>query len=90
MTLEEILSSRGRVRLIKALVELGEAHLSRLTRYTGLSYSTAVKHLEALEAVGLIEELRLGRVRLYRLRRGDGRVEALVKLIGDWERLSFE
>ena len=54
MMIEEVFSSRGRVRILRILSEIGELNISELARRAGLNYATAKVHLQILEEAGLI------------------------------------
>jgi len=85
MELEELLSSKGRVRVLKVLLRDGQANISRLIRETGLHHRLVVKHLEELKRIGLVEERRYGRLRIYEINLRDPRVSALRDLLRSLE-----
>ncbi len=64
--IEDIFSSKGRVKILKAIFENGELNLSKIIRLTGLNYKVVSRHIEYLKSKGIIEEFVLGRVRIYR------------------------
>jgi len=66
LTIEGIFSSKGRVKILKAIFTHGEINISQLIKVTGLNYRVVSKHLEYLKSVGIIEELSIGRVKIYR------------------------
>lgn len=66
---EEILNSRGKVRLLTILSRHKALHLSRLARETGLSSEYTTKHLEELVRAGVVREKRFGRLRMFSLNR---------------------
>ncbi len=63
---EDIFASKGRVKIIKELIQRGEVNLNQLIKATGLNYVTVVKHLKFLRNAGFVEELKVGRSRIYR------------------------
>ncbi len=65
--LVEAFSSKARLRIIKLLWKSKSINISRIARNLNLSYSSAENNLEALRRAGIIEEIKLGRVRIYRL-----------------------
>lgn len=77
--LEEALSSKGRVRVLRVLMEAGELNASEIARRANLNYSTALSHLLALKRVGLVEERKYGRIRIFKIA-DNGRVEYLREL----------
>ncbi|MCX8195914.1 MAG: helix-turn-helix domain-containing protein [Acidilobaceae archaeon] len=77
MELEELCGGRGRVKVLRALLRDGHATVTRLARETGLNHSRLLQHLRALQKLGILEERRYGRIRLYELNYKDPRVGAL-------------
>lgn len=79
MEVEEVLSSRGRVRMLRILLSVGELNISELARRAGLSHVAAALHVDVLKRAGLIEEKQFGRIRILRAKLEDPRVQALKK-----------
>jgi len=46
---EEILGSRGRIRVLQVLTESGELNISEVSRRTGLNYTSVQRHLMKLK-----------------------------------------
>ncbi|MCS7107129.1 MAG: winged helix-turn-helix domain-containing protein [Acidilobaceae archaeon] len=87
MELEEICAGKGRVKVLKLLLKEGHATVTRLARETGLNHARLLEHLRALEKMGLVEERRYGRIRLYEIKYKDPRVGALKEAFEVLERL---
>ena len=66
--LEDLFSSRGRVRVLQIMSERRELNISAIARYTRLNYVTVLKHLNALKGLGIVEERRFGKIRIFRLK----------------------
>lgn len=62
---EEILGSKGRVRVLEVLNESGELNISEISRRTGLNYTSVERHLTKLEKLGLLKEKRYGKIRIF-------------------------
>ena len=62
---EELLGSRGRIRVLRVLAESGELYLTEVGRRTGLNYTSVKRHLEKLKEMGLVRERRYGRIRIF-------------------------
>jgi DNA-binding transcriptional ArsR family regulator len=62
---EELLGSRGRIRVLQVLAESGELNISEVGRRTGMNYTSVERHLEALSGMGLLREKRYGKIRIY-------------------------
>ena len=82
---EDIFSSKGRVKILRLLVEIGELNISEIARRAGLNYATANQHLGMLENAGLILHKSFGRIRIYRLNEGNTHAKAVKTLIEGWE-----
>jgi DNA-binding transcriptional ArsR family regulator len=85
MTIEEVFSSKGRVRILRILSEIGELNISEIARRAGLNYTTTNDHLQKLEGANLITHKSFGRIRIYRFNEGDGRAQAIKGLMTLWE-----
>ncbi|OYT50674.1 MAG: ArsR family transcriptional regulator [Desulfurococcales archaeon ex4484_204] len=79
--LEDIFSSRGRVKVLKTIIELEEVNISRLIKLTRLNYRTVVKHLEYLKKVGIVDEIVVSRTRIFRLNLLNPKVRLLIDLV---------
>ena len=80
MSVEEIFSSKGRVKVLKALADKGEMNISEITRRTSLNHTTTAGHLKMLCDLGIIEEKRFGRIRIFRFKKEDPRGWAIQTL----------
>ncbi|MDK2372080.1 MAG: winged helix-turn-helix domain-containing protein [Candidatus Korarchaeota archaeon] len=79
--LVEAFSNRIRVRILRLLSSTrGGMNISKIARTLNVSYSSAERNLEALRSVGILEEVRLGRVRIYRLS-GKREVRAVLRCL---------
>ena len=63
---EEILGSRGRIRVLEVLAESGELNISEISRRTGLNYTSVERHLSKLVELGLLREKRYGKIRIFK------------------------
>ncbi|MFP3952207.1 MAG: winged helix-turn-helix domain-containing protein [Candidatus Bathyarchaeia archaeon] len=62
---EEMLGSRGRIRVLKVMSESGELNISEVGRRTGLNYTSVERHLTKLSDMGLLREKRYGNIRIF-------------------------
>ena len=83
--IEELFSSRGRIKIIKELATSSELNISELCRRVSLNHSSTKSHLEVLIKSGLVEEKMFGRIKIYRYRIEDHRARALRNLFGLWQ-----
>jgi DNA-binding transcriptional ArsR family regulator len=71
--------------VLTVLLESGELNISEITRRSGLSHSSAARHLEFLASAGLITEKRFNRIRIFRVDHESPYVVALNRLLSDWK-----
>ena len=85
MMVEDIFSSRGRVRILRILSEIGELNISEIARRARLNYTTTNEHLQVLERAGLIMHKSFGRIRIYRFNETNAKAKAIKDLMELWE-----
>ncbi len=78
--LVEALGSRIRVRMIGYLIQRGGANASRIARDLDIPYASAKRNLRVLAEIGILEEIAIGRAKIYRLSNSES-VRRLVKCI---------
>ncbi|MGV9103267.1 MAG: ArsR family transcriptional regulator [Promethearchaeia archaeon] len=83
--IEEVFSSKGRIKIIKELALSQELNISELCKRVSLNHSTTKSHLEALMEADLIEEKVFGRIKIYRYRIEDLRARSIKNLIDLWQ-----
>ncbi|MGB9134157.1 MAG: winged helix-turn-helix domain-containing protein [Candidatus Bathyarchaeia archaeon] len=88
MTIEDVFSSKGRVKILRILSEIGELNISDIARRAGLNYTTTNQHLQALEHAELIRHKSFGRIRIYRFNEENRRARAIRDLMEMWEQES--
>ncbi len=65
--IERSLSSRGRIRLLYLLAKFEMLNITSLAKEAHLSFEVTRRHLTSLLELGIVEEHRLGRIRVFRL-----------------------
>jgi len=85
VSIEEVFSSKGRVKILKILTDIGELNISEIARRAGLNYATTNQHLQVLEKHGLIRHKKFGRIRIFRFEEENPRAKMIKKLIEAWE-----
>ncbi|MBT8171332.1 winged helix-turn-helix domain-containing protein [Candidatus Bathyarchaeota archaeon] len=85
MSIEEVFSSKGRVKILRILSEIGELNISEIARRAGLNYATTNQHLQILENHKLIRHKTFGRIRIFRYNEENARAIMIQKLIEFWE-----
>ena len=83
--IEDILGSKARIKILKILALNGELNISSIISKSRLNHSNAIKHLNFLKSLDLIQEKRFGRIRIYRYRDENIKARSLKKLIEIWE-----
>ena len=83
--LEDVFSSKGRVRILKLLAELGELNVSAISRSINLNHSAVKEHLKFLTKVGLLREKRFGRIIIYQFRDSNILAHSLKQLFKIWD-----
>jgi DNA-binding transcriptional ArsR family regulator len=83
--IEDIFSSKGRIKILKELAVSNELNISELCRRVDLNHSSTKSHLEVLLDSGLIEEKKFGRIKIYRYKIEDLRARSLKSLFSLWE-----
>ncbi len=87
--IEEVLSSRGRVKIIKILSQYGELNISAISKEVNLNHSVVKDHLKFLENLGIIHEKRFGRIRIYEYQEHNVRAHSLKQLFKIWDNNDF-
>ncbi|MBN1682790.1 winged helix-turn-helix transcriptional regulator [Candidatus Bathyarchaeota archaeon] len=64
---EEILGSKGRIRVLQVLTQSVELNISEISRRTGLNYTSVERHLTKLEKYGIVKEKRYGKIRIFQI-----------------------
>jgi len=85
MNVEDVFSSRLRMKIFKILMQVGELNVSEIARRLRVNYKTTDKHLKVLEDEGMIKHKVFGRIRLYRLNESSHKTKAVQNLIKVWE-----
>jgi len=86
LDVEDVFSSKLRMKILKILVQMGELNVSEIARRLGVNYVTTSKHLKILEDEGILRQKLFGRIRLYRLNENSPKARAVQNLMETWER----
>jgi len=87
LDLEKLFGSPARIRLLKYILDEGQANITRIARETGLHHRVIRENARILEELGIIEERKYDKLRIYTARLDDPRVVALRDLIREIEAL---
>ncbi len=89
MAIEDVFSSKGRVKILKILAEIRELNISEIARRAGLNYTTTNQHLQVLENHKLVRHKTFGRIRIFRFDEENPRARMIKKLIESWEQTNI-
>ena len=85
MQVEEVFSSKPRMKILKLVARLGALNVSDIARRINLNYATTNEHLKLLEAEGILQQRVYGRIRMYKFNEGSPKARAVQSLIEVWE-----
>ena len=85
MEIEEVFSSKPRMKILRLVARLGALNVSDIARRIKMNYSTTNQHLKLLEAEGILQQRVYGRVRMYRFNEASPKAKAVQNLIETWE-----
>ena len=83
--MEDVFSSRLRIKIVKILMQMSELNISEIARRLGINHNAASKHLQVLEDEGILQQKVFGRIRLYRLKENSPKARAIQNLVETWE-----
>ena len=87
--LEEVFSSKGRIRILQLLVVHNELTVTQITNKTRLNHHTAMTHLQNLVSLGIIVEKRYGRIRIFALNYHSKLTRILINFIRSWKNENY-
>jgi DNA-binding transcriptional ArsR family regulator len=83
MELEQVFSSKPRMKILKLVYQLGQLNVSDLARRIKINYTATAGHLKILEKEGILEARVYGRVHMYRFSDSE-KAKAVAALIEAW------
>jgi DNA-binding transcriptional ArsR family regulator len=85
MNVEDVFSSKLRMKILKILHEVGELNVSEIARRLNVNYVSASEHMKILEEEKILQHKLFGRIRLYRFDGQSPKARAVQNLIDVWE-----
>jgi DNA-binding transcriptional ArsR family regulator len=85
LELEDVFSSKPRMKILKLISRLGELNVSDISRRIGLNFSTTSRHLQLLEDEGILQQRTYGRIRMYRFNQASKKAKVVLDLVETWE-----
>jgi DNA-binding transcriptional ArsR family regulator len=86
--IEEVFSSKPRMKVLKLIARLGALNISDIARRINLNYTTTNQHLKLLEAEGILQQKVYGRIRMYKFNESSPKAKAVQNLIETWEQVN--
>lgn len=81
MSLDNLLNSKVKRRIIRVLWKIGSTNIMDLARRTNSTYNQLIPHLVALEKEGVVSEHRYGRMRMITLERENENTKLLLQAL---------
>jgi DNA-binding transcriptional ArsR family regulator len=88
--IEEVFSSKPRMKILKLIARLGALNISDVARRINLNYTATNRHLKLLEAEGILQQKVYGRIRMFRFNDVSPKAKAVQNLIETWEQVNKE
>jgi DNA-binding transcriptional ArsR family regulator len=86
MELEDVFSSKTRMKILKLIAKSGQLNVSNIARRINTNYTVTAEHLRVLEAEGILQKHAYGRIRMYRFNEDSEKAKAVADLIEAWEK----
>jgi DNA-binding transcriptional ArsR family regulator len=83
--IEDILSSRGMMKILKILSEYEEMNITQISKKAMLDYRTTFFHLKKLVKAGIIEEKKYDKIRIFKINKKNRIALKIIELIKTWE-----
>ena len=83
--LEEVFSSKLRMKILVLIYNLGSLNTSDVARRLKTNFATVAEHLKILEDEGILQGRLYGRVRMYRFNESSAKAKAVQNLIETWQ-----
>jgi len=83
--IEDLLGSRARVKILKALAINEELTISLIISKTKLNYSCVINHLNYLKTINIIQEKKFGRIKIFRFKLENMKARSFKNFLEIWE-----
>jgi DNA-binding transcriptional ArsR family regulator len=83
--IEDILSSRGMVKILKILSKYEEMNITQISKKAMLDYRTTLSHLEKLVKANIVKEKKYGKIRVFKINKDNNISLKIIDLIKTWE-----
>jgi len=79
--IEQILSSKNRIRILKYLLAKEKANITMISRELNIHHLNAIEHLVFLEKKGIVRRKKYGKVTIFSLNNSNPIVYSLKKFL---------
>ncbi len=86
--IEELFASRSRIRVLRALLEIKEINVTRLSKLVEMNHRSMGQHIAALKELGIVEEKQFGKIKIVRIRDEDPRVKVIRSMFDELKQLA--
>ena len=87
MQIEDVFSSKQRMKILKLIFQLGNLNVSDISRRTSSNFGVTNKHLLVLKDEGILQVRTYGRIRMYRFNESSPKAKAVQTLLETWEQI---
>ena len=89
MEIEEVFSSKTRIKILKLVAQQGQRNTSDIARRIKINFTATDKHLRLLESEGILKLYTYGkRFRLYSFNEASEKARAVQNLIHVWYKVN--
>ncbi len=81
LNLEQLFCSKARAKTIKILAENKTLNISAIIKLTKLNHKVVKSHLAFLTEVGIVEEKKYGKIRIFRFKEENVKARGIKNLI---------
>jgi len=85
INIEDVLSSKGRIKILKLLAMKEELNISAISNEVKLNHTIVKSHLKYLTEIGIVKEKKFGRILIYQYQNTNLLAKSLKRLFIIWE-----
>jgi predicted transcriptional regulator len=85
MYLDGIFSSRGKIKILRLLIEVNELNITQIYMKTGINYKNLCNYLNEFIKIGILKEKRIGRMRFFSINKENEEILKFIDFIKKFE-----
>ncbi|MEM2178196.1 MAG: winged helix-turn-helix domain-containing protein [Candidatus Methanomethylicaceae archaeon] len=89
LKIEDVLSSRGTMKILKILSDNEEMNITQISKKAMLNHKNTIIHLEKLIKANIVKERKYGKIRIFKINKDNEISLKIIDLIKTWERKYF-